>query len=106
MLCKAIFQTGARLIFLPPYAPHHKPIEFCFGLLKKWIQKNANLVFPLYPDMVLGVAMRSCCLQPSRKPSEEYGVLNLYSNCGYDIKSLRNEKFQAQTYVSDCEDRD
>ncbi|KAJ0391109.1 hypothetical protein ATCC90586_010488 [Pythium insidiosum] len=46
-----IHMAGARLIFLPPYAPHLNPIEFGFGRLKAWIQKYANLVFPLYPEL-------------------------------------------------------
>ena len=50
----AIHQTGARLLFLPPYSPELNPIEIGFGLLKGWIQKNANLVFPLFPAEVLG----------------------------------------------------
>jgi len=28
-------QTGARLLFLPPYAPQLNPIEICFGRLKR-----------------------------------------------------------------------
>lgn len=97
-------QAGARLLFLPPYAPHLNPIEFCVGLLKKWIQKHANLVFLLYPDRVLDVAMRCCCLQPKRKPDQAPGVLNLYAHCGYEKRSLRSEKSIAQTYVSDEEE--
>ena len=34
-----IHQCGARLLFLPPYSPEFNPIEVCFGLLKRWIQK-------------------------------------------------------------------
>ena len=55
-----IHQCGARLLFLPPYSPELNPIELCFGRLKEWIQKHANLTFPLYPKAVLEVAMRYC----------------------------------------------
>ena len=48
-LQNSIHQTGARLLFLPPYSPELNPIEVCFGQLKRWIRKHANLVFPLYP---------------------------------------------------------
>ncbi len=62
----AIHQCGARLLYLPPYTPSLNPIEVCFSLLKRWINKNANLIFPLYPEAVLNIAMpifliRVCC---------------------------------------------
>lgn len=84
--------------FSSPYSPHLNPIEVCFGLLKKGIQKHANLVFPLYPDRVLDVAMRSCCSQLSQKEDQAPGVLNLYAHCGYVNGSLRSEKFTVQMY--------
>ena len=74
----ACHQCGARLIYLPPYSPELNPIEVCFGQLKRWIQKNANLVFPLYPEMVLDVAMRACTKDIKQ------GTLELYSHCVYD----------------------
>eukprot|EP00957_Ditylum_brightwellii_P104517 7963480-Ditylum_brightwellii.AAC.1 len=48
-----VYQTGARLLFLLPYAPQLNPIKVCFGQLKRWIQKEANLMFPLYPELTL-----------------------------------------------------
>ena len=84
----SIHQCGARLIFLPPYSPQLNPIEVCFGLLKRWIQKNANLVFPLYPEMVLEVAMKKCT-----KPSD--GTRGEYSYCGYKETGLQDEVFDA-----------
>lgn len=83
----AIHQTGARLLFLPPYCPELNPIEVCFGSLKKWIQKHANLVFPLYPDAVLDVAMRSCVNGISA------GALGVYGHCGYEQDGLRRVAF-------------
>ena len=55
----AVHQCGARLIYLPPYSLELNPIEVCFGQLKRWIQINVNLIFPLYPEMVLDVAMHA-----------------------------------------------
>ncbi|KAF4133866.1 DDE superfamily endonuclease, partial [Phytophthora infestans] len=86
-----IYQTGARLIYLPPYSPQLNPIEVIFGLLKRWVQKNANLVFRLYTRLVLDVAMCSC-FKPS-KSSKRGGALNLYAHCGYDTM-LRESEFK------------
>ena len=85
----AVHQCGARLIFLPPYSPELNPIEVCFGQLKCWIQKHANLVFPLYPEKVLEVAMPACTKEV------EHGTLGLYSHCGYDTGELRTNVFES-----------
>ena len=90
----AIHQTGARLLFLPPYCPQLNPIEVCFGQLKRWIQRHANLVFPLFPEVVLQVAMPNCTKRAN-------GTLGLYSHCGYDIDGLRLEVF-----ASVCDDNE
>lgn len=82
-LQQVIQQTGARLLFLPPYSPQLNPIEVCFSRLKAWIQEHANLLSPLYPDQMLKHAMRKC-IEPGQP-----GVLNLYGHCGYDIGGLR-----------------
>ena len=84
----AVHQCGARLIYLPPYSPELNPIEVCFGQLKRWIQKHANLVFPLYPEMVLDVAMHACT------KDIKHGTLGLYGHCGYDDGSLRTHFFK------------
>ena len=76
----AVHVCGARLLFLPPYCPQLNPIEQCFGLLKRWIQKNANLVFPLYPQQVLDRAMAS-----TRR----------FQHCGYMGNALRDNVFDA-----------
>ena len=85
---QSIHQVGARLLFLPPYSPQLNPIEVCFGRLKKWIQKKANLVFPLYPEMVLDVAMKRCT-----ETSE--GTKGEYSYCGYDERGLKETIFDS-----------
>jgi transposase len=84
----AIHQTGARLLFLPPFAPQLNPIETCFGLLKRWVQRYANLVFPLYPDAVLEIAMKKCTVQENNG-----GVINVFSHSGYDVGGLRDDTF-------------
>ena len=89
-LVDSIHQCGARLIFLPPYSLELNPIEVCFGLLKRWIQKHANLVFPLYPELVLDVAMPTCIKQKGPKDA-----LELYGHCGYDNGQLRHELFES-----------
>ena len=70
-----------------PYSPELNPIEVCFGQLKHWIQKNANLVFPLHPELVLDVAMPVCT------KDIEHGTLGLYGHCGYDNCGLGHNLF-------------
>ena len=53
----AVYQCGARLICLLPHSPELNPTEVCFGQLKRWIQKHANIVFLLHLEKVLEVAM-------------------------------------------------
>ena len=91
----AVHQCGARLIYLPPYCPELNPIEVCFGKLKRWIQKNANLVFPLYPEMVLDVGMTACT------KDVEHGTLGLYGHCGYDSYGLRLNIFKDLQNLTD-----
>jgi hypothetical protein len=94
----AIHQVGARLLFLPPYCPELNPIELCFGSLKKWIQKYANLVFPLYPDIVLEVGMRQCLKQHA----DQSVVPAFYGHCGYSIGGLKDLPFDHLLNKKDC----
>ena len=94
---QTIHQTGARLIFLPPYSPELNPIEVLFGQLKRWIQKHANLVFPLYPERVLEVAMPKCT-EPSSSAT------GLYSHCGYDEHELREDVFDTLMEIRNRDD--
>ena len=83
----AIHSTGARLLFLPPYCPQLNPIEVCFGRLKRWVQKHANLTFPLYPKEVLEVAMRECTR------TTDSGATGEYRHCGYEAHGLEDNFF-------------
>ena len=82
-----IEQCGAMLFFLPPYSPELNPIENAFGLLKKWIQRHANLVFPLYPEKVLSIAMKACTRQKNK-------FRDVYKHCGYGKHNLDEKMFQ------------
>lgn len=84
---EAIHQCGALLIYLPPYAPQLNPIEVCFGRLKRWIQRHANLAFPLYPEKVLEVAMPLCI-------KTENGTGGEFSYCGYKNDGLDEKVFE------------
>ena len=84
----AVHQCGARLLFLPPYCPEVNPIEICFGLLKGWIQNHANLMFPLYPKLVLELAMPNCI-----KSNHDHDQNALFGHCGYDQEGLRTDVF-------------
>ncbi|KAG7363506.1 transposase [Nitzschia inconspicua] len=86
-LQEAIHHTGARLLYLPPYAPQLNPIEVCFGRLKRWIQSKANLMFPLYPELVLEVAMRQCTR------TSENNAVGEYTHCGYKPYGLEESVF-------------
>jgi transposase len=81
-----IHQCGARLLFLPPYSPELNPIEIGFGSLKRWIQKHANLIFPLYPDRILDHAMVSCTKKGSH-------MQDTFAHCGYKSTALDNSTF-------------
>ncbi|OWY96522.1 Transposase, partial [Phytophthora megakarya] len=72
-----IHEAGALPFFLPPYSPNLNPIEVRFSLLKRRIQRHANMAFREDPVAVLHVAMYYCTLQKE-------GVReNLYGHCGY-----------------------
>ena len=74
---KMINEKGALLVYLSPYCPQLNPIETGFSLLKRWIQKNANLTFGLQPEYVLSIAMRECT------KGTEYCAENLFHHAGY-----------------------
>jgi hypothetical protein len=61
---------------LPPYSPELKPIEVGFSLVKRFIQKHANLVFQQFPDEVLDIAFRQCT-------NEKGMAVKLFHHCGY-----------------------
>ena len=88
----AVYQTGARLLYLPPYAPQLNPIEVCFGRLKKWIHRHANLMFPIFPEKVLEVAMMECTKSP--KDKIEDGVAGEFWHCGHKVDGLEETVFQ------------
>lgn len=69
-------------MFLPPYSPDLNPIEVTFSLLKRWIQRNANMAFQADPVAVMKVALYNCTRQ-----KDSVG-LNLYRHCGYHSQKL------------------
>lgn len=58
-----------------------------FGQLKRWLTRHANLAFPLYPELVLRVAMRACV------ESTDMGV-NLFRHCGYGDTGINDAVFR------------
>lgn len=83
---EAVHECGAILLYLPPYSPQLNPIEALFGQLKRWIQRYANLAFPILPDMVLDIAMVECV----KENSDCTGLLH---HCGYDQAGLNSTAF-------------
>jgi hypothetical protein len=111
----AVHKVGAIVVFLSPYSPHLNPIEFCFGSLKRWIQKHANVVFASFPTEVLKVAMVECTKNESlrnhgdliidkNKGIAEKQLLHnwrmngnlkrLFAHCGYGSSDLIREAFE------------
>ena len=78
--------TSAVLVFLflPPYCTQINPIEVCFGLLKRWLQKHANLIFSFYRDLVLALAMRVCTNR------ESVDCAGTFRHCGYMSNTQRS----------------
>jgi transposase len=31
---------NVEIIFLPPYTPEMNPVEYCFNLIRQWVEKN------------------------------------------------------------------
>ena len=91
-----VHQCGAKLLFLPPYSSELNPIEIAFGQLKRWIQRHANLCFPLIPEKVLEVAMPLCTEQ-------EAGAEGIFAHCGYDANELRKSIFDSLRNVRHSE---
>jgi hypothetical protein len=81
------YGTCALLFFLPSYSPDLNPIEVGFSLLKRWIQRNANMAFRENPLAVLDVDIYFCTRQKYK-----FGD-NLYGHCGYQVNkpSINNE---------------
>ena len=71
-----VHQCGARLTCLTSFIPELNIIEVFFGKLKRWIQKHANLVFPLHPEKVLEVDILACTEDMCS------GTLGLHVHCG------------------------
>lgn len=78
---EAVHSVGALIFYLPPYCPQLNPIEVGFSLLKRWIQKNANLAFAFAPQEVLDLAMYACT-------RAKQGTRGIYKHCGYASDSL------------------
>lgn len=78
-----VHQCNSRLLFISPYCPQLNSIEPGFSLLKKWIQRYASLIFPLYPNYVLSIAMILCIKQRT----------SVFHHCGYNPQSLHDQGF-------------
>ena len=67
------------------------------SLLNRWIQKIANLVFPLYPELVLDVGMKQCT-QASK------GTKGKFSYCRYNEGGLHDDVFDALCSIDPNDD--
>jgi len=71
----AIEDTGARLIYLPPYSPDFNPIEMAFSKLKAALRKAAARTIPELWDVIADAIERF-------KPEE---CINYFATAGYDL---------------------
>jgi hypothetical protein len=87
-LIDAVHAIGAIVLFLPPYCPQLNLIEVCFGLLKKWIQRHANMAFSHHPKGVIDVGLKVCLPK---------GIHGIFSFCSYGATSLIEDVFNKLT---------
>lgn len=71
----AIEDTGARLIYLPPYSPDFNPIEMAFSKLKAALRKAAARTIPELWDVIAEAI-------ELYKPEE---CANYFTTAGYDL---------------------
>ena len=69
-----ISNTGAILIYLPPYSPELNPIEGVFAIVKQWLRENQEVL--LITDDIISVVQ--AFLQVSKE-----NVQSLYEHSGY-----------------------
>lgn len=62
-------------------------------------------MFPLYPDLVLDVAMPLCTRKQCEDPSQS-DVLKLYAHCGYQVGGLREDEFRVELDVNEANDHE
>ena len=74
---KLIEDTGAMVLFLPPYSPYIMPIEECFSKVKSYLRANDPLIQILneseIKDMIIAVFA-------TITPNDCY---NWIDHCGY-----------------------
>lgn len=80
----AVQIRGAVVVFLPSFCPQFNSIETGFSFLKRWIQKNAHLIFSRCSETVMDLSFE-CCVVDLNTP------VNLMAHSGYgsaDLKEL------------------
>ncbi len=60
-------------------SPQSDPIEVAFGLVKKWIEKHANLTFHRNPEECLDIAFQSI------GNGDAFIATNLYQHYGCEM---------------------
>ena len=70
-----ISNTGAILIYLPPYSPELNPIEGVFAIVNQWLRENQEVL--LITDNIISVVFQAF-LQVSK-----VNVQSLYEHSGY-----------------------
>lgn len=78
----AIHSKGAILIHLSPYCPQFNPIELGFSLVKRWLQRYANLAYHHLPKEMLELAF---------KAYSNTDAIDMYSHCGYTAEGLTQQ---------------
>ncbi len=69
-------QTGARLLFLPPYSPDFSPIEPCWAFLKNWLRTLKERV---------PARLKAAIVRGLRRVTTRH-LPSWFSHCGYHFK--------------------
>lgn len=72
-----IRNTGAHLIYLPPYSPEYNPIEGVFSFVKNYVRANDQIYIRAAAQDV-----KNFIFMAFLNVSSEI-VKNFYRNCGY-----------------------
>lgn len=70
-----IENTGAILVYLPPYSPELNPIEEVFSIVKQWLYENDHLM--------MITADPSYLIFRAFLEIQSQNVKAIYSHCGY-----------------------
>ncbi len=72
---QAIEDTGAQVLYLPPYSPDLNPIELCWSKVKAWLRKLAARTRKTLEEAV----------QTATDAVSQVDVEGWFRHCGYPV---------------------